>query len=84
MRGPMSTEPGSLIGVCIDGILAGQRAVTVSSAQKAPRGFPVIELLSVGTSGAHNYLVDPIKVLTWIRSMAAAKASTQLNKTQPA
>ena len=82
-RGPRSTEPGSLISVCIDGILAGQCAVTFSSAQKAPRGFPVIELLSVGTSGAHNYSADPIKVLAWIRRMASARVSTLPNPAQP-
>ena len=54
---------------CARAVLEGRNTVTVS--KNGPRrvpGFPRGELLSVGTNGAHNYAVCPIKVLAWIHS----------------
>lgn len=53
-------------------VLAGQPTVTISSTGKRPPGFPRGELLSVNPSGAHNYAVNPIKVLAWIHSRTCA------------
>lgn len=57
----------ALVMNCTFTILAGQRTLTVSTKGKPPKGFPRGELLSVGTDGAKNYAVDPIKTLAWAR-----------------
>lgn len=57
-----------LVMSCAFAIIAGQKTVTVSSTGKRPTGFPRGELLSVGTNGAMNYAIDPIKALAWVHS----------------
>lgn len=57
----------ALVMNCAFAILAGQPTVTISSKGNPPKGFPRGELLSVGTNGASNYAVDPIKTLAWAR-----------------
>ena len=56
---------------CVDAVIEGMPTVTISTRGKRPPGFPRGELLSVGTSGASNYAVDPIKVLAWLRDSQA-------------
>jgi hypothetical protein len=54
---------------CARAVLEGRDTITVSKAgPKRVPGFPRGELLSVGTNGAHNYAVCPVKVLAWIHS----------------
>jgi hypothetical protein len=49
-------------------VIRGAKTVTLSARGIRPAGFPRGELLSVGTDGAKNYAVDPIKVLAWIHA----------------
>jgi hypothetical protein len=58
----------ALVMQCAFAVIAGQRTVTVSATGKRPAGFPKGELLSVGTNGAHNYAVCPIKTLSWVHA----------------
>ncbi len=51
---------------CAAAILAGRPTVTVSARGKQPKGFPRGELLSVGTNGARNCAIDPVKLLAWV------------------
>jgi hypothetical protein len=54
---------------CARAVLEGRDTITVSkNGPKRVPGFPRGELLSVGTNGAHNYAVCPLKVLAWIHS----------------
>lgn len=54
---------------CAYAVMAGQPTVTISVVNgKRPAGFPRGELLSVGTNGAQNYAVDPIKLMAWVHS----------------
>jgi len=54
---------------CTRAILEGLDTITVSKdGPKRVPGFPRGELLSIGTNGAHNYAVCPLKVLAWIYS----------------
>ena len=56
---------------CARAVLGGLDTITVSKAgPKRVPGFPRGELLSVGSNGAHNYAVCPLKVLAWIHSGA--------------
>lgn len=65
----MSTHREELEAACIAAHLARQRLMTVSivPGQKRPAGFPRGELLSIGTNGAKNYAVDPLKLLSFLR-----------------
>jgi hypothetical protein len=55
---------------CACAVLDGRDTITVSkNGPKRVPGFPRGELLSVGTNGAHNYAVCPVKVLAWIHSV---------------
>ncbi len=57
----------NIIMTCAAAVLSGEPTVTISvTAGKRPAGFPRGELLSVGTAGANNYAVCPIKVMAWI------------------
>ena len=51
---------------CAYAIISGSPTVTISTTGKRPAGFPLGELLSVGTNGARNYAVNPVKVLAWV------------------
>ena len=55
---------------CALACVAGEKTVTVSLTGKKPSGFPRGELLSVGTNGANNYAICPVKVLEWIHKTA--------------
>jgi hypothetical protein len=56
---------------CARAVLEGRDTITVSKiGPKRLPGFPRGELLSVGTNGAHNYAVCPLRVLAWIHSGA--------------
>ena len=64
MSGPIE----DLTAACIVAVMAGQDRMTLSEVKgKPPKGFPRGELLSVGTNGARNRSVDPLKVLAWLR-----------------
>lgn len=62
----------ALVMQCAFAVLAGQRTVTISATGKRPAGFPRGELLSVGTNGAHNYAVCPVKAMAWCHSRIQA------------
>lgn len=66
----------ALVQLCAAAILAGQPTVTVSANGKPPKGFPRGELLSVGTNGARNHAIDPVKLLAWVHSRTKARGST--------
>lgn len=55
---------------CTYAVLTGQPTVTISATGKHLAGFPRGELLSVGTNGARNYAVNPVKVLAWLHARA--------------
>jgi len=55
---------------CALACVAGEKRVTISLIGTKPSGFPRGELLSVGTNGANNYSVCPVKVLAWIHKTA--------------
>lgn len=57
-----------LVMRCALAVLSGMKTVTISTTGKRLAGFPRGELLSVGTNGAHNYAVCPVKVLAWIHA----------------
>lgn len=61
----------ALVMRCALAIIAGQRTVTISATGKRPEGFPRGELLSVGTNGAQNYAVCPVKALAWVHARTA-------------
>lgn len=58
----------ALVMQCAFAVIAGHKTITISSTGKRPVGFPRGELLSVGTNGAHNYAVCPIKTMSWIHA----------------
>ena len=58
----------ALVMRCAFAVMAGQRTVTISTTGKRPVGFPRGELLSIGTNGAHNYAVHPVKALAWMHA----------------
>jgi len=65
----------ALVIRCAYAVLAGHASITVSAiGGKKPAGFPRGELLSVGTNGAHNYAVHPIKVLAWAHARTSKAA----------
>ena len=58
---------------CAYAVIAGQPTVTISVVNgKRPAGFPRGELLSLGTNGASNYAVNPVKVLAWIHAKTSS------------
>lgn len=67
----------ALVMQCAYAVLAGQRTITVSATGKRPAGFPRGELLSVGTNGAHNYAVCPVKAMAWCHSRIQAAIAAQ-------
>ena len=67
---------------CARAVLEGRDTITVSkNGPKRVPGFPRGELLSVGTNGAHNYAVCPIKVLAWIHSGTKGGRLVERNET---
>lgn len=65
----------ALVMQCAFAVLAGQKTITISTTSKVPAGFPRGELLSVGTNGAKNYAVCPIKALAWIHAKTTARTA---------
>jgi len=65
----------ALVMQCAFAVIAGQKTITISSTGNRPIGFPRGELLSVGTNGAKNYAVCPVKVMTWIHSRTSSNKS---------
>ena len=71
MEKPAEMDDGGLTALVMQSafaVIAGQKTITISSTGKRPVGFPRGELLSVGTNGAQNYAVCPIKVMAWVHS----------------
>lgn len=64
---------------CAMASLEGRRiTVSLSASSKPPKGFLLFvrgELLSVGSNGARNYSVDPIRMLAWMRKQIAQEAA---------
>jgi hypothetical protein len=75
----MTDEVGlrDLVMRCVIAVIAGEPTVTISATGKRPAGFPRGDLLSVGTNGAQNYAVDPIKALAWIHARTCKAAGRQ-------
>ena len=66
---------------CALACVTGQQTATISTRGKRPLGFPRGELLSVGTNGAHNYAVCPVKVLAWIHTRTKGRRLVDESKT---
>lgn len=52
---------------CVWACMTGSKTITVTLKARRRREFPRGELLSVGDDGSHNYAMDPVRVLAWIR-----------------
>lgn len=70
----------ALVMRCALAVAAGEPTVTISTNGKAPKEFPRGELLSVGTNGARNYAVDPIKVMAWIHKATCRRAAAAIGE----
>ena len=68
----------ALVTRCALAVIAGQKTVTITTTGKRPVGFPRGELLSVGTNGAHNYAVCPIKAIAWIHSRTSKTPNAEM------
>lgn len=81
MTNPAENSDGGLIALvmrCAMAVAANEPTVTISCIGKRPAGFPRGELLSAGANGSHNYAVDPIKTLAWVRNRMAARAANPI------
>lgn len=56
---------------CVLACMTGNKTITLTLKAKRSREFPRGELLSVGSDGSHNYAMDPVRVLAWIRDQNA-------------
>ena len=70
-----ANQTADLAMMCAFACVSGSATVTLSVRGLRPQGFPRGELLSIGTDGSKNYAVDPVKVLSWLRSRAAQKGA---------
>lgn len=61
----------ALANACVWACMTGNKTITITLKAKRSREFPRGELLSVGSDGSHNYAMDPVKVLGWIRDQIA-------------
>lgn len=61
----------ALATACVWACMTGNKTITIALKAKRNREFPRGELLSVGSDGSHNYAMDPVKVLAWIRDRNA-------------
>ena len=61
----------ALANACVWACMAGKKTITITLKAKRSREFPRGELLSVGSDGSHNYAMDPVRVLAWIRDQNA-------------
>ena len=74
----MNTNETSIVGACVGASLAHGEARFYSAnglkarCGKRLTGFPRGELLSLGTNGASNYAVNPVKVLAWIHAKTSS------------
>ena len=64
-------QAADLAVTCAYACASGAATVTLSVRGIRPPGFPRGELLSIGADGSKNYAVDPVKVLAWVRAVAA-------------
>jgi hypothetical protein len=60
-----------LASACVWACMTGNKTITLTLKSKRSREFPRGELLSVGADGSHNYAMDPVRVLAWIRDQNA-------------
>lgn len=73
----------ALVMRCAFAVIAGHGTVTISTTGKRPAGFPRGELLSVGSNGARNYAVCPVKALAWVHSRTRGFPSSPSPQVQP-
>lgn len=73
----------ALVMRCALAVIAGQKTVTVSTTGNRPAGFPRGELLSVGSNGAHNYAVCPIKALAWVHARTSKTPNADVTGLAP-
>lgn len=64
----------ALVMRCAFAILAGQPTVMCSSTGRRPAGFPRGELMSIGTNGAQNFAVNPVKAMAWVHARTLGDA----------
>ena len=60
-----------LAWACVWACMTGNKTITITLKAKRSREFPRGELLSVGEDGSHNYAMDPVRILAWIRDKNA-------------
>ena len=60
-----------LAWACVWACMTGNKTITITLKAKRSREFPRGELLSVGEDGSHNYAMNPVRVLGWIRDQNA-------------
>ena len=60
-----------LAWACVWACMTGNKTITITLKAKRSREFPRGELMSVGEDGSHNYAMDPVRVLAWIRDQNA-------------
>ena len=77
-------QMADLAMTCAFACLTGADTVTLTVRGLKPQGFPRGELLSVGSDGAKNYAVDPIKALTWLRSRTRKTPNVRAKRGQTA
>lgn len=71
----------SIAMMCMMAVIEGRPTVSISATGKKLTGFPRGELLSVGTNGARNIAVDPVKVMAWIHKGTMARETRRLTPT---
>ena len=79
MNDKEAEQLAALAVTCAYACVTGAATVTLSVRGVRPAGFPRGELLSVGTDGAKNYAVDPIKALAWLRSRHSKTPNVRAN-----
>ena len=59
--------------VCTQALMAGQNiTLSLQKGYSWPPRFPRGKLLSVGTNGARNVSIDPLRVLAWVQQSTKA------------
>ena len=59
--------------------MTGNKTITITPQGEAQPEFPRGELLSVGSDGSHNYAMDPVRVLAWIRDQNVKALEGKVN-----
>jgi len=63
--------------VCTQALIAGQNiTLSLQKGYSWPPRFPRGKLLSVGTNGARNVSIDPLRVLAWAQQARRAREKT--------